>query len=76
MSTNVTTIVAIISIILWIAVSIELSRTPKNKRKLITLMSVGFLSTLILTVSIFRTILLLNNVGLIMVKMVQGLKAD
>lgn len=58
MSTNVITIVAIVSIVLWIAVSLELTKSSKEKngRRIITLMSAGSLSTLILTISLFQNI--------------------
>lgn len=58
MSTDVITIVAIVSIVLWIAVSRELTKSSKEKngRKIITLMSAGSLSTLILTISLFQNI--------------------
>ncbi|MBD8027698.1 hypothetical protein ACH0B5_14735 [Ureibacillus sp. 179-F W5.1 NHS] len=58
MSTNVITIVAIVSIVLWIAVSRELTKSSKEKngRRIITLMSAGSLSTLILTISLFQNI--------------------
>lgn len=58
MSTEVITIVAIVSMVIWIAVSRELVKTSKEKngRKIITLMSAGALSTLILTISLFQNI--------------------
>ncbi|WP_163241934.1 hypothetical protein [Bacillus aquiflavi] len=58
MSTDIITIVAIVSIVIWIAVSKELVKSSKEKngRKIITLMSVGSLSTLILTISLFQNI--------------------
>lgn len=58
MTTNVMTIAAIISIVIWIAVSRELVKTPKEKNglKIITLMSAGTLSTVILTISLFQKI--------------------
>lgn len=58
MSTDVITIVAIVSMVLWIEVSRELVKTSKEKngRKIITLMSAGALSTLILTISLFQNI--------------------
>lgn len=58
MTTDVMTIAAIISIIIWIAVSRELVKTPKEKNglKIITLMSAGTLSTVILTISLFQNI--------------------
>lgn len=58
MSTDVITIVAIVSIVLWITVSRELIKSSKEKngRRIITLMSAGSLSTLILTISLFQNI--------------------
>lgn len=58
MTTNVMTIAAIISIVIWIAVSRELVKTSKEKNglKIITLMSAGTLSTVILTISLFQKI--------------------
>ncbi|WP_059172271.1 hypothetical protein [Bacillus sp. FJAT-27445] len=58
MSTVVITIVAIVSIVIWIAVSQELVKPSKEKngKKIITLMSVGSLSTLILIISLFKNI--------------------
>ncbi|GGK09256.1 hypothetical protein GCM10007063_34640 [Lentibacillus kapialis] len=58
MSTSIV-IIAIVSIVIWILVSQELikpSKENKEKRKLITLMSAGSLSTLILTVFLFENI--------------------
>lgn len=55
-------IVAIVSIVIWSAVSRELvkSSEEKNKekkgRKIITLMSAGTLSTIVLTISLFQNI--------------------
>lgn len=58
MTTDVMTIAAIISIVIWIAVSRELVKIPKEKNglKIITLMSAGTLSTVILTISLFQKI--------------------
>lgn len=58
MTTDVMTIAAIISIVIWIAVSRELVKTRKEKNglKIITLMSAGTLSTVILTISLFQKI--------------------
>ncbi|WP_413363353.1 hypothetical protein [Lysinibacillus sp. 3P01SB] len=58
MTTDVMTIAAILSIVIWIAVSRELVKTPKEKNglKIITLMSAGTLSTVILTISLFQKI--------------------
>ncbi|RDW22113.1 hypothetical protein [Oceanobacillus chungangensis] len=55
MSTDVITIVAIV-IVIWIAVFRELVKSlkEKNERKIITLMSAGSLSTLILIISLFK----------------------
>ncbi|MDO7267021.1 hypothetical protein Q5W86_04280 [Shouchella clausii] len=56
MSTEVLTIIAIFSIVIWIAVSQEAVKPPKkiNGRKMITLLSAGSLSTLILVISLFQ----------------------
>ncbi|GIN73138.1 hypothetical protein J14TS2_36130 [Bacillus sp. J14TS2] len=56
MYTNV--IVAIISIVIWIAISRELVKPSKetNGRKIITLMSAGSLSILIMTIPFFQNI--------------------
>lgn len=58
MSSEVISFIAIISIVVWIFVSRELVKTSEewNRRKLVTLMSAGSLSTLILTISLFQTI--------------------
>jgi uncharacterized membrane protein len=58
MSTVVITIVAIVSIVVWITVSQELIKPSKekNKKKIITLISAGSLSTLILIISLFQNI--------------------
>ncbi|WP_199860661.1 hypothetical protein [Oceanobacillus damuensis] len=58
MASDLTTIAAIVSIVIWIAVSRELVKSSKGKngRKIIALMSAGTLSTLILTVSHFQNI--------------------
>lgn len=58
MSTELITLVAIVSIVLWITVSRELIKSSKEKngRRIITLMSAGSLSTLILTISLFQNI--------------------
>ncbi|HWK21505.1 MAG TPA: hypothetical protein VNS08_00585 [Ureibacillus sp.] len=49
-------IISIITIILWIAISKELEKSSKgeNKQKLIIFMASGSLSTLILTISLFQ----------------------
>lgn len=54
-------LVAIASIIIWNAVSQKMlkSSKKKNKGKILTLMSAGTLSTLILTASLFQSITLL-----------------
>ncbi|MCY8824263.1 hypothetical protein [Bacillus atrophaeus] len=57
-----TDIMSIVSILIWIAVSRELVKSSKengkvkNGRKIITLMSAGTLSTLLLTISLFQNI--------------------
>ncbi|KAA6452503.1 hypothetical protein [Bacillus atrophaeus] len=62
MSTDIMSIVAIVSIVIWSAVSRELVKSSKengkvkNGRKIITLMSAGTLSTLLLTISLFQNI--------------------
>ena len=58
MSTGIISVVAIVSIFIWIAVSRELVRSSKEKngRKIITLIFAGSLSTLILIISLFQTI--------------------
>ncbi|PSA91658.1 hypothetical protein C6371_06130 [Bacillus atrophaeus] len=62
MSTDIISIVAIVSIVIWSAVSRELVKSSKendkvkNGRKIITLMSAGTLSTLLLTISLFQNI--------------------
>ncbi|MCY8914290.1 hypothetical protein MOE47_09430 [Bacillus atrophaeus] len=54
--------VSIVSIVIWSAVSRELVKSSKengkvkNGRKIITLMSAGTLSTLLLTISLFQNI--------------------
>ncbi|WP_099157221.1 hypothetical protein [Virgibacillus ndiopensis] len=62
MSTDVISIVALVSMVIWGAVSQELVKSSeekneeKNGRKLITLMSAGSLLTLVLTISLFQNI--------------------
>ena len=62
MSTDLISIVALVSIVIWSVVSRELVKSSKknnkekNGRKIITLMSAGILSTLILTISLFQNI--------------------
>ncbi|WP_198508490.1 hypothetical protein [Bacillus xiapuensis] len=53
-----TGIIAIASIIIWIAVSSELRKSSEetNRWKIITLMFAGCLSTLIVTISLFQNI--------------------
>ncbi|ARW06856.1 hypothetical protein [Bacillus atrophaeus] len=57
-----TDIMSIVSIVIWSAVSRELVKSSKengkvkNGRKIITLMSAGTLSTLLLTISLFQNI--------------------
>ena len=49
----------IISMVIWIAVSKEATKPTKevNKRKMITLLSAGTLSAILLTVSLFQHLL-------------------
>ncbi|KNE21691.1 hypothetical protein [Virgibacillus pantothenticus] len=58
MSTDIINIVAIVSTIIWIMVFRELIKSSKedNRRKIITLLSAGSLSTLILTILLFQNI--------------------
>ncbi len=51
-----TRIIAIASIIIWSTVSLEFVKPSKenNRGRIITLMSVGSLLTIILTISLFR----------------------
>ncbi|QII49312.1 hypothetical protein G3M81_11420 [Bacillus paralicheniformis] len=58
MSTSVVTIIAIFSVVIWIAVSREVVKPTKmiNRRKMITLLSAGTLSTLIITISLFQNL--------------------
>ncbi len=62
MSTDIISIVAIVSIVIWSAVSRELVKSSKendkvkNGRKIITLMYAGALLTLLLTISLFQNI--------------------
>ncbi|API91646.1 hypothetical protein J32TS6_41420 [Virgibacillus pantothenticus] len=58
MSTDIINIVAIVSTIIWIMVFRELIKSSKedNRRKIITLVSAGSLSTLILTILLFQNI--------------------
>ncbi|MBJ7897865.1 hypothetical protein [Bacillus atrophaeus] len=63
-----TDIMSIVSIVIWIAVSRELLKSSKengkvkNGRKIITLMSAGTLSTLLLTISLLKYTVLKNTV--------------
>ncbi|GIN13030.1 hypothetical protein J26TS2_28970 [Shouchella clausii] len=56
MSTEVFTIIAIFSIVIWIVVSQEAVKPSKkiNWQKMITLLSAGSLSTIILAISLFQ----------------------
>ena len=58
MSTNAVTIVAIFSVVIWIAVSREIVKPTKmiNRQRMITLLSSGTLSTLIITISLFQNL--------------------
>lgn len=62
MSTEIISLVALVSIVIWSAVSRELIKSSKEKnkekngRKIITLMSAGTLLTLVLTISLFQNI--------------------
>lgn len=58
MSTVVIAILAIFSIVIWIAVSREAVKPTKkiNWRKMITLLSAGSLSTLALTIVLFQNL--------------------
>ncbi|MDQ0230168.1 hypothetical protein [Metabacillus malikii] len=53
-----TGVIAIVSIVIWIAVSKGLVKSSKelNRRKLFTLMCAGSISTLIITISFFQNI--------------------
>ncbi|MBY0098191.1 hypothetical protein [Mesobacillus maritimus] len=58
MSEDVFAIVAIVSIVLWIAVSREAVK-PSNEinwRKMITLLSAGSLSALMITIALFQNL--------------------
>ncbi|PAF10150.1 hypothetical protein MKZ19_21745 [Shouchella clausii] len=56
MSTEVFTIIAIFSIVIWIVVSQEAVKPSKkiNWQKMITLLSASSLSTIILAISLFQ----------------------
>ena len=58
MSKDVIAIVAIVSIVIWIAVSREALKPSKeiNWRKMITLLSAGSLSALVMTISLFQSL--------------------
>jgi hypothetical protein len=58
MSTDVITIAAIFSIVIWFAVSREAVKPSKkiNRRKMITLLTAGSLSTLVITISLFQNL--------------------
>ncbi|SET71316.1 hypothetical protein SAMN05216389_12241 [Oceanobacillus limi] len=58
MSNDVITIVAIVSIVIWIAVSKEAVKPSKevNWRKMITLLSAGSLSALVIIISLFQSL--------------------
>ncbi|HEO8418510.1 MAG: hypothetical protein ABTA16_15260 [Niallia sp.] len=55
-------LIAIVSIVIWSTLSRELVKPSevknkqKNRRKVITLMSAGTLSTIILTISLFQNL--------------------
>lgn len=55
-------LIAIVSIVIWSTLSRELVKSSevknkqKNRRKVITLMSAGTLSTIILTISLFQNL--------------------
>ncbi|WP_117149148.1 MULTISPECIES: hypothetical protein [Paraliobacillus] len=59
MSNDMITIVSIVSIVIWIAVSREAVKPSKeiNWRKMITLLSAGSLSVLVITISLFQSLL-------------------
>lgn len=58
MSKEVIAIVAIVSTVLWIAVSREAVKPTKeiNSQKMITLLSAGSLSTFVITFSLFQSL--------------------
>lgn len=70
MSTNIIIIVALVYIVIWSAVSQEIVKSSKennkekNGRKIITLISAGTLSTLILVISLFPTCPILKRINL------------
>ncbi|MFS0875270.1 hypothetical protein [Solibacillus isronensis] len=59
MSTEALIVLAIISTVIWITVSKEAIKPIKevDRRKMITLLSAGTLTTIILTVSLFQHLL-------------------
>ncbi|MCM3721483.1 hypothetical protein [Solibacillus isronensis] len=59
MSNDALIILAIVSTMIWITVSKEATKPTKavNKRKMITLLSAGTLSAILLTVSLFQHLL-------------------
>ncbi|MFY0742685.1 hypothetical protein MKY07_08920 [Solibacillus sp. FSL W7-1472] len=67
MTNDALIILAIVSTMIWITVSKEATKPTKevNKRKMITLLSAGTLSAILLTVSLFSTfiVLILFNVN-------------
>ncbi|MCY7749223.1 hypothetical protein [Bacillus inaquosorum] len=58
MSVSFTNIISITAIVIWIAVFLELKKSSKEKngRKIITLISIGVILTLVMTVSLIRNI--------------------
>lgn len=56
MSTGMLSIIAIASIVIWLAVSNEVLKTENSRPKLITLMTAGTLTTVILTISLFQSV--------------------
>lgn len=58
MSNDVITIVAIVSLVIWIAVSKEAVKPSEeiNWRKMITLLSAGSLSAFVITVSLVQSL--------------------
>ncbi|WP_112180435.1 hypothetical protein [Paraliobacillus zengyii] len=59
MSNDMITIVSIVSVVIWIAVSREAVKPSKeiNWRKMITLLSAGSLSVLIITITLVQNLL-------------------
>jgi len=58
MSKDVISIVSIVSIVIWIAVSQEAVKPSKeiNWKKMITLLSLGTLLSLVITISLFQSL--------------------